>query len=73
MVNQYVGVRVPPAIYEQMVKDVEKGEYNSVSDWVREACRKFYLERRGGGALAKGSKRRGRRATAQAPPIVSRQ
>lgn len=46
-----VGTRLPGAIMDQIKKDVEAGEYNSVSDWVREACRRFYLERRGGGAL----------------------
>ena len=49
MINPYVGSRIPPAVMDQIKKDVEAGEYNSVSDWVREACRRFYLERRGGG------------------------
>lgn len=46
-----MGARLPGAIMDQIKKDVEAGEYNSVSDWVREACRRFYLDRRGGGVL----------------------
>lgn len=72
-----VGVILPVAVYQMIEEDLKAGDYLTISDWVRMACKEFYekrkRERSGGGALAKGSKRRGRRAPAQAPPIVSRQ
>ena len=75
--TRMVGVVLPIAVYDFIEEDLRGGEFTGVSDWVRTACKEFYekrkRERAGGGALARGSKRRGRRAPAQAPPIVSRQ
>lgn len=40
-----VGARLPPAIIEQIDRDVERGDFYNRSDWVREACREFYKKR----------------------------
>ena len=47
--SKFVGVTLPLPIYEYILKEIEEGAYMSPADWIREACRKFYLERRGGG------------------------
>lgn len=52
--NRVVGVVLPPTIYRFIEDDLKGGEYASVSDWVRIACREYYekrkRERSGGGA-----------------------
>ena len=50
--NRVVGVVLPPTIYKFIEEDLKGGEYASVSDWVRVACREYYEKRkraRGGG------------------------
>lgn len=47
--SKFVGVTLPLPIYEFIQREIEEGAYMSPADWIREACRKFYLERRGGG------------------------
>ena len=48
-----VGVILPVAVYQMIEEDLKAGDYLTISDWVRMACKEFYekrkRERAGGG------------------------
>lgn len=50
-----VGTVIPESIMLWIDHEIEQGEFTSVSEWIRTACREFYekrkQDRQGGGAL----------------------
>lgn len=56
--GRMVGVILPNSIYQMIEDDLKTGDYLTISDWIRSACKEFYEKRkreRGGGAITKGS------------------
>ena len=54
--NKVVGASLPISMIQFIESEVNTGEFTSVSDWVRAACREFYEKRKreslgGGGVL----------------------
>lgn len=53
--NKVVGVVLPESITAYIESEIDAGEFTSVSEWVRVACREFYEKRKreslGGGGL----------------------
>ena len=51
-----VGVILPVAVYQMIEEDLETGDFLTISDWIRSACKEFYEKRKrdrvGGGGCS---------------------